>query len=211
MKTSYAPPPPTTQSVSDCTPFTIFFPVPQLCGADKPYLSPEKLKDKHEEIKKTSLEEFRSKRKMGSSQISQTYEDELIRKIEEAYESFVKRNESKHILYAYRTPAVLSTIMVLSYLISTILDTLGIESLSQTAIFGLYIPLLLTLVWLYVKYSGDFREVGQFIDNVTSAIWDQVSIFWSIPPHMHILKITMCDAGIEIYSIHVFGCCIMHA
>ena len=161
------------------------FLVPQLCGADKPYLSPEKLKDKHEEIKKTSLEEFRSKRKMGSSQISQTYEDELIRKIEEAYESFVKRNESKHILYAYRTPAVLSTIMVLSYLISTILDTLGIESLSQTAIFGLYIPLLLTLVWLYVKYSGDFREVGQFIDNVTSAIWDQVSIFWSIPPHMH--------------------------
>ena len=112
---------------------------------------------------------------MGSSQISQTYEDELIRKIEEAYESFVKRNESKHILYAYRTPAVLATIMVLSYLISSVLDTMGVESLSRTAIFGLYIPLILTLVWLYVKYSGDFREVGQFIDNVTSAIWEQVS------------------------------------
>lgn len=112
---------------------------------------------------------------MGSSQISQTYEDELIRKIKEAYESFVKRNESKHILYAYRTPAVLTTIMVLSYLISSVLDTIGVESLSRTAIFGLYIPLILTLVWLYVKYSGDFREVGQFIDNVTSAIWEQVS------------------------------------
>lgn len=148
----------------------------QLCGADKPYLSPETLKTKHEAIMEASLKEFRSKRKMGSSQISQTYEDELVRKVEEAYESFVKRNESKHILYAYRTPAVLSTIMVLSYLISSILDTLGVESLSQTAIFGLYIPLLLTLIWLYVKYSGDFREVGQFIDNVTSAIWEQVCI-----------------------------------
>lgn len=130
---------------------------------------------KHEAIKTASLEEFRSKRKMGSSQISQTYEDELIRKIEEAYESFVKRNESKHILYAYRTPAVLATIMVLSYLISSVLDTIGVESLSRTAIFGLYIPLILTLVWLYVKYSGDFREVGQLIDNVTSGIWEQVS------------------------------------
>ena len=29
-------------------------------------------------------------------------------------------------------------------------------------------------MWLYVKYSGDYREIGQFIDNVTSAIWDQV-------------------------------------
>ena len=146
----------------------------QLCGADKPYLSPEKLKTKHEAIMEESLNEFRSKRKMGSSQISQTYEDELVRKIEEAYESFVKRNESKHILYAYRTPAVLATIMVVSYLISSILDALGVESLSQTTIFGLYIPLLLTLIWLYVKYSGDFREIGQFIDNVTSAIWEQV-------------------------------------
>ena len=146
----------------------------QLCGADKPYLSPETLKSKHEAIMKASLDEFRSKRKMGSSQVSQSYEDELVRKIEEAYESFVKRNESKHILYAYRTPAVLASIMVMSYLISSILDALGVESLSQTAIFGLYIPLILTLVWLYVKYSGDFREVGQFIDNVTSAVWEQV-------------------------------------
>ena len=49
------------------------------------------------------------------------------------------------------------------------------ESLSQTAIFGLYIPLILTLIWLYVKYSGNYREIGQFIDNVTSSVWDHVS------------------------------------
>lgn len=105
---------------------------------------------------------------------SKTYEQELERKIDEAYESFVKRNESKHILYAYRTPAVLALVMVVSYFISSLLDMVGVESLSQTAIFGLYIPLLLTAIWIYVRYSGNFREAGQLIDNVAATIWEQV-------------------------------------
>ena len=70
---------------------------------------------KHETIKAASLEEFRSKRKFGSSQISQTYEDKLVRKIKEAYESFVKCNESKHIiLCAYPTRAVVAAALVAS-------------------------------------------------------------------------------------------------
>ena len=87
----------------------------------------------------------------------------------------MKRNESKHIMNAYRTPIVLVTVMAISYFFSSILDMLGIESLSQTAIFGLYIPLLSVLVWIYVRYSGNLREVGQAIDNVTAVVWENVS------------------------------------
>ena len=76
---------------------------------DKPYRFPKTLKKKHEDIKTASLEEFRSKRKLGSSQFSQTYEDELIRKIENAYTSFAKRNKdkySKYLLHTYGPPVV---------------------------------------------------------------------------------------------------------
>ena len=121
-----------------------------------------------------ALDEFNSTRKMGGATFSKGYEEELLRKIQEGYESYVKRNESKHILNAYRTPAVLGLIMVISYFISSILDMVGVDSLSDTAIFGLYIPLLLTAVWLYVKYSGNFREVGAMIDNVTTTVWENV-------------------------------------
>ncbi len=151
----------------------------QICGADTPYLSPETLEKKHKMYMASALAEFKSTRKMGGSTFSKKYEDELITKMNDAYESFVKRNESKHILNAYRTPAVLGLVMVISYLVSSILDMIGIDSLSDTAIFGLYIPLLLVGVWLYVRYSGNFREVGAMIDNITATVWERVSAFFT--------------------------------
>ena len=111
---------------------------------------------------------------MGGDAFSAEFEARLHKEILEAYESFLKRNESKHIMNAYRTPAVLVTLMAVAYFISSILDMLGTESLSQTAIFGLYIPLFCVLLWSYVRYSGNFREVGQAIDNVTAVVWEHV-------------------------------------
>ena len=150
-----------------------------MCGADTPYLSPDKLRNTHLEHKEASVVSFKTTPKMGGEEISARYLADLEKKIDESYESFVKRNESKHILNAYRTPAVLAVVMVLLYLLSSILDVFGIESLSQTAIFGLYVPLLLLLVWIYIRYSGEWREVGQMIDNITTTIWEQVSTKFS--------------------------------
>ena len=147
----------------------------QICGADTPYLSPEKLKERHLAHKAASIEEFKSTPKMGGGEICAKYQAELEARIDESYESYVKRNESKHILNAYRTPCVLGAVMVLSYLISSILDTLGVESLSQTAILGLYVPLLMLSLWLYINYSGEWREMGRMIDNITTTIWELVS------------------------------------
>lgn len=145
-----------------------------MSGADTPYLSPEKLRETHTNNKRASMEQFAKTPKMGGEEISSRYAAELEKKIDDSYDSFVKRNESKHILNAYRTPGVLGTIMVLSYLISSILDMIGVESLSQTAIFGLYVPLFMLLMWMYIRYSGEWRELGQMIDNITTAIWEQV-------------------------------------
>jgi atlastin len=144
----------------------------KLCGAETPYLAPEKLEARHKELTQACLAQFNDTRKMGGEAFSRRFEEKLQQEILESYESFMKRNESKHILNAYRTPAVLLTIMAVSYFFSSILDMLGIESLSQTAIFGLYIPLLCVLVWIYVRYTGNLREAGQAIDNVAAVIWE---------------------------------------
>ncbi len=111
---------------------------------------------------------------MGGTEISTTYLEALESKIEGSYESFVKRNESKQLLNAYRTPGILGMVMILSYFISSILDTFGVESLSQMAIFGLYVPLFLLALWTYTRCSGQMRELGQMIDNITTTIWEQV-------------------------------------
>ena len=49
----------------------------------------------------------------------------------------MKRNESKHIVNAYHTPAVLSIVTVILYILSSMLNIVGVGSLSQTAIYGL--------------------------------------------------------------------------
>lgn len=145
-----------------------------MCGADKPYLAPDRLEEGHKSIRMSCLEQFFNTPKMGGDVFSSEYMKKLEIMIDESYENFVKRNESKQLMNAYRTPAVLCLVMVLSYILSTILDMFGIESLSQTAVLGLYLPLLLVGLWVYVRYTGQLRSVGQIIDNFSSAIWDQV-------------------------------------
>lgn len=138
-------------------------------------MAPEKLKEEHEALRMACLEQFFNVPKMGGDVFSSEYMKKLEIMIDESYEIFLKRNESKHLMNAYRTPAVLCLIMVLSYILSTILDLFGIESLTQTAVLGLYIPLVLVGVWVYVRYSGHLRDIGQIIDNFSAVIWEHVS------------------------------------
>lgn len=139
-------------------------------------MSPEELKLQHDRIMESCRHQFIETPKMGGDVYSSNYLDKLENQIEEAYLNFMKINESKHILNAYRTPAVLATVMVISYFISSVLDFIGIESLSRTAVIGLYLPLALVAVWVYARYSGNLRSLGGMIDKVTEMCWDEVSV-----------------------------------
>ena len=48
-----------------------------VCGGSKPYLNTATLDAEHIRIKEKSLEQFRSKRKMGGDEFSQKYRDKL--------------------------------------------------------------------------------------------------------------------------------------
>lgn len=48
-----------------------------VCGGSKPYLSTAHLDSEHIRIKDKSLEQFRSKRKMGGDEFSEKYRDKL--------------------------------------------------------------------------------------------------------------------------------------
>lgn len=147
-----------------------------MCGAEKPYLAPDKLKDEHEAIRMECLKQFFEAPKMGGDVFSAEYMKKLEMQIDETYENFCKRNESKHLMNAYRTPAVLCLIVIISYIISTILSYVGIHSLTRTSTLGLYIPLILMIFWFYVRYTGSLRHLGLIIDNIAASVWEQVSI-----------------------------------
>lgn len=55
------------------------------CGGDRPYIHPNQLEILHQEVRKKSLERFRSARKMGGEEMSQSYEQDLEDEITELY------------------------------------------------------------------------------------------------------------------------------
>uniref|UniRef100_A0A7N4UY90 Atlastin GTPase 2 n=1 Tax=Sarcophilus harrisii TaxID=9305 RepID=A0A7N4UY90_SARHA len=146
----------------------------QVCGGDKPYIAPSDLEKKHLDFKEVAVKQFCSVKKMGGDEFCRRYQDQLEAEIEETYANFVKHNDGKNIFYAARTPATLFAVMFAMYIISGLTGFIGLNSIAVLCnlIMGLALTSLCT--WAYVKYSGEFREIGTMIDQIAETLWEQV-------------------------------------
>ncbi|KAM9477899.1 atlastin-2 isoform 2-T2 [Clarias gariepinus] len=146
----------------------------QICGGDKPYMAPVDLQRYHDELKETSVQKFRAVKKMGGVEFSQRYQEQLESELDEVYSNFTKHNESKNIFYAARTPATLFAVMFGMYIISTVTGFIGLSLIAALANLVMGVSLMSLCAWAYVRYSGEYREVGVAIDLTAEALWEQV-------------------------------------
>nr|XP_033792290.1 atlastin-2 isoform X3 [Geotrypetes seraphini] len=147
----------------------------QICGGDKPYIAPSDLERKHQDLKESSIKQFRSVKKMGGEEFCRRYQDQLEAELEEIYANFVKHNDGKNIFYAARTPATLFAVMFAMYIISGLTGFIGLNSIASLCNLIMGVALLSLCTWAYVKYSGEFREIGTIIDQVAETLWEQRS------------------------------------
>lgn len=145
----------------------------QVCGGDKPYIAPAALERSHEELKQNSIRQFRSVKKMGGEDFCRRYQEQLETELDEAYANFVKHNDGKNIFHAARTPATLFAVMFAMYVISLVTGFVGINSVATLCNLIMGVALVSLCTWAYVKYSGEFREVGSVIDQVAETLWEQ--------------------------------------
>ncbi|XP_023134286.2 atlastin-2-like isoform X3 [Amphiprion ocellaris] len=145
----------------------------QVCGGDKPYIAPGDLERCHEEFREHSVRFFRSVKKMGGEEFCQRYQNQLEAELDEAYTNFSKHNDGKNIFYAARTPATLFAVMFVTYVVSGITGFIGLSTLAALANLVMGVALLSLCAWAYVKYSGEFREIGTMIDLVAETLWEQ--------------------------------------
>ncbi|XP_041803296.1 atlastin-2 isoform X1 [Chelmon rostratus] len=145
-----------------------------VCGGDKPYIAPADLERCHEEFREHSVRFFRSVKKMGGEEFCQRYQNQLESELDEAYGNFSKHNDGKNIFYAARTPATLFAVMFVTYVVSGVTGFIGLSTLAVLANLVMGVALLSLCAWAYVKYSGEFREVGTMIDLVAETLWEQV-------------------------------------
>lgn len=160
--------------LTECTISFSPSPRPQLCGGDKPYIAPADLERCHEEFREHSVRHFRSVKKMGGEEFCQRYQNQLEAELDAAYGSFSRHNDGKNIFYAARTPATLFAVMFVTYVVSGVTGFVGLSSLAALANLVMGVALLSLCAWAYVKYSGEFREVGMLIDQVAETLWEQV-------------------------------------
>ncbi|KAM8737952.1 atlastin-2 isoform 2-T2 [Acanthopagrus schlegelii] len=146
----------------------------QVCGGDKPYIAPADLERCHGEFREHSVRFFRSVKKMGGDEFCQRYQNQLEAELDEAYTNFSKHNDGKNIFYAARTPATLFAVMFVTYVVSGVTGFIGLSTLAVLANLVMGMALLSLCAWAYVKYSGEFREIGTMIDLVAETLWEQV-------------------------------------
>nr|KAF6428953.1 atlastin GTPase 2 [Molossus molossus] len=146
----------------------------QVCGGDKPYIAPSDLERKHLDFKEVAIKQFRSVKKMGGDEFCRRYQDQLEAEIEETYANFIKHNDGKNIFYAARTPATLFAVMFAMYIISGLTGFIGLNSIAVLCNLVMGLALTSLCTWAYVKYSGEFREIGTMIDQLAETLWEQV-------------------------------------
>uniref|UniRef100_A0A673GSQ6 Atlastin-3-like n=1 Tax=Sinocyclocheilus rhinocerous TaxID=307959 RepID=A0A673GSQ6_9TELE len=141
-----------------------------VCGGDLPYVAPDSLEEKHHFFLQEALHLFSSTKKMGGRDFCYRYQEQLEGELKELWESFSKHNESKNVFSAFRTPAVLFVLVCLLYVLSGILFFIGLETISFACDCVVGLAMIAMLTWAFIRYSGQYREVGSAIDQAAGVI-----------------------------------------
>ncbi|OQV18091.1 Atlastin [Hypsibius exemplaris] len=146
----------------------------EICGGDQPYLNTQKLEHEHTIVQGKAVQKFQEIPKMGGKEFSVSYLQKLEEDIQAAFESFARHNESKNFFSSFRTPATLFLVIVVLYMVSGILDLVGLVRYGNFFALTMGLVIASVLTWGACRLTGTMREVGQFIDEIASFLWDYI-------------------------------------
>lgn len=146
----------------------------KVCGGDKLYLYLDRLEEDYFWCKQSFIDIFKLMCKMGGVEFSKQYLEQLEVEIDEQYENFKKYNDGKNIFSSVRTSVVLFTVMIFCYVMFGVFGIVGIESFVNLLNLVLGFFFIFLVMWIYVRYSGEYVGVGQQIDQIVEFIWDKV-------------------------------------
>ncbi|KAK3564494.1 hypothetical protein QTP86_022769 [Hemibagrus guttatus] len=147
----------------------------KVCGGELPYVAPDHLLEKHNFFKSEALHHFGSIKKMGGKDFCASYQAQLDEELNVLWESFSKHNESKNVFSAFRTPAVLFVLVCFLYVLSALLLFIGLSSVSFACDCMLGLAMVAMITWAFIRYSGQYRNVGTAIDQAAGVFLEQAT------------------------------------
>ncbi|KAM9787833.1 atlastin-1 isoform 1-T1 [Syngnathus typhle] len=147
----------------------------EVCGGDRPFLAPSELQARHAVHREEALALFRGVKKMGGEEFSRRYLQQLTGEVDQVFVQYIKHNDSKNIFHAARTPATLFVVIFVMYVAAGVTGFVGVDVIASLCNMILGLALITLCTWAYIRYSGEYRELGAVIDQVAGALWDQGS------------------------------------
>lgn len=144
----------------------------EICGGNKPYLATASLELQHLRICEKALDKFDSRLKMGGAEFSKIYRSKLEEDLQESFNQFKQHNESKNIFKSARTPAVFAVLAIIFYALSGIFGLIGMYSVANSCNLFMGLALMTLMLWAYIRYSGELREIGVLIDDYATFLWE---------------------------------------
>uniref|UniRef100_A0A8C2CTL4 Atlastin-1 n=1 Tax=Cyprinus carpio TaxID=7962 RepID=A0A8C2CTL4_CYPCA len=148
----------------------------EVSGGDRPFLAPSELQTRHLGMREEALTLFRSVKKMGGEEFSRRYLLQLEAEIDELFVQYIKHNDSKNIFHAARTPATLFVVIFVMYVAAGITGFVGVDIIASICNMVLGFALITLCTWAYIRYSGEYRELGAVIDQVAGALYKLYSV-----------------------------------
>ncbi|CAL4079710.1 unnamed protein product [Meganyctiphanes norvegica] len=147
-----------------------------LVGGDRPFLKTVQMEHEHERIMALAIQTYLEKNKYGrkNQSVVERYQALLVEEIDKLHEKYSQQNEAKNVFKAARTPATLFSILMFFYLLSGVFGLFGMYSFANVCNLAMGIFIIMLTLWAYVRYSGEYRDIGVHIDEVASFLWENV-------------------------------------
>lgn len=142
----------------------------EVCGPNKPYINPNILEQKHEQLLRESLQTFKNTKKLGESDYSQRFYDDLKTDILSSYSDFVEFNKSKNMFNIWGSPLIMLGFWFLAFILGRIFDLIGIAPLANMFNLQATVCFIIIIFYLGMKFTGNYPNIVVAIDQVTEAI-----------------------------------------
>lgn len=122
-----------------------------ICGAHKPYVNPKILEQKHAHILKESLTMFETTKKLGETEYSKSFSDNLLKELTTSFEEFIEMNNSKNMFNMWGSPLILLCFWFLAFTLSRFFELLGVTPLANIFYLHATVSFISIIVYLSLK------------------------------------------------------------
>ncbi|KAF7488336.1 hypothetical protein SSS_03441 [Sarcoptes scabiei] len=142
-----------------------------ICGGTQPYINPNTLESNHKDLMQFCLNEFDSIPKMGGSEYSVSYRENLEQQLEQAFEYYAAHNKSKNIFGVFGTPLILLCACFICFITGRMIELIGLQKVADLLVSIGTIDLALLIAYVVGRYSGNYPGFVSMIDYISEEIW----------------------------------------